>query len=194
MTDNSMKIIVAITGASGTEIGIRTIEELKKSGVEVYTVVSDAAKMVMKYESKDLDASMKRIEANSRKVYGEKDIAAPIASGSFKVDGMIVVPCSMKTLASIACGFSNNLITRAADVQLKQKRRLVLVPREAPLNSIHLENMLKLSNLGVWIMPPMMCFYNKPKTVDDMVSNTVGRILDAFEIENKLYKKWGDKQ
>lgn len=190
-----MKIIVAITGASGAEIGIRTIEELKKSGVEVHTVVSDAAKMVMEYESKGLDASMKRMEANSRKVYGEKDIAAPIASGSFKVDGMIVVPCSMKTLSAIAHGYSYNLVTRAADVQLKQKRKLVLVPRESPLNSIHLENMLKLSNLGVWMIPPMLCFYNKPKTVDDMVSNTVGRVLDAFEIEhNKLYKRWGDEK
>ncbi len=189
-----MRIIVAITGASAAEMGVRTMEELKKSGVEVHAIVSDSAKITMKYESEDVDALMKRIKSNSYKVYDERDIAAGIASGSFLVDGMIVAPCSMKTLASIACGFSNNLITRAADVQLKQKRKLVLVPREAPLNSIHLENMLKLSNLGAWIIPPMLCFYNRPKTVGDMVSNTVGRVLDAFEIEHKLYKRWGDER
>lgn len=189
-----MKIIVAITGASGTEIGVRTIEELKKSDVEVHAIVSDSAKIVMEYESENADALMERIKSNSRKIYDEKDIAAGMASGSFKVGGMVVAPCSMKTLSAIAHGYSDNLIARAADVQLKQKRHLVLVPREAPLNSIHLENMLKLSNLGVWLIPPMLCFYNKPKTVDDMVANTVGRILDVFEIGHKLYKRWGDEK
>ena len=144
----------------------------------------------MNYETENFEESMNRITANSHKIYEEKDIAASISSGSFKVDGMIITPCSIKTLSAIANGYSDNLITRAADVQLKQQRALVLAPRENPLNAIHLENMLKLSKLGVWIIPPMLCFYNKPKTIDDMVSNTVGRILDAFKIEHKLYRRW----
>ena len=144
----------------------------------------------MKYETENFEESMKRITENSHKIYKENEIAASIASGSFKVDGMIVAPCSMKTLSAIANGYSENLITRAADVQLKQQRKLVLVPRESPLNAIHLENMLKLSRLGVWIIPPMMCYYIKPKSVNDLTDNAVGRILDAFNIEHDLYKRW----
>ena len=144
----------------------------------------------MKYETDNFDESMKRITDNSHKIYEENDIAANIASGSFKVDGMIVAPCSMKTLSSIANGYSDNLITRTADVQIKQQRKLVLVPRESPLNAIHLENMLKLSRLNVWIIPPMLCYYIKPKSVDELTDNAVGRILDAFDIEHELYKRW----
>ncbi len=144
----------------------------------------------MNYETENFEESMRKITENSHKIYKENDIAASIASGSFKVDGMIVTPCSMKTLSAIANGYSENLITRAADVQLKQQRKLVLVPRESPLNAIHLENMLKLSKLGVWIIPPMMCYYIKPKSVTDLTDNAVGRILDAFGIEHGLYKRW----
>ncbi len=163
---------------------------MKKKGIETHVVVSESAKTVMKYESDNFEESMKRIESSSDKIYAENDIAASIASGSFKVDGMIVAPCSMKTLSAIANGYSDNLVSRAADVQLKQQRKLVLVPRESPLNAIHLENMLKLSRIGVWIIPPMLCYYTKPKSVEDMTDNVVGRVLDAFEVEHNLYKRW----
>ncbi|MFH1126779.1 MAG: UbiX family flavin prenyltransferase [archaeon] len=184
-----MRIIVAITGASGVEIGIRALEELKKAGIETHTILSEAAKLVMKHET-DEKKAMERITRNSDRLYSEKDLDASIASGSYKVDGMIIAPCSMKTLASIATGYADNLVSRAADVQIKQKRTLVLVPRETPLSSIHLENMLKLSNLGVWIIPPVLSFYTQPKTIGDMIANTVGRILDAFGITHKLYRRW----
>lgn len=152
--------------------------------------MSESAKTVMRYEQENFEASMKRIESNSDEMYAENDIAASIASGSFKVDGMVVSPCSMKTLSAIANGYSDNLVSRAADVQLKQQRKLVLVPRESPLNAIHLENMLKLARIGVWIIPPMLCYYTKPESVEDLTDNVVGRVLDAFEIEHNLYKRW----
>ncbi len=152
--------------------------------------MSESAKTVMKYETDNFEESMKRIESSSDKMYAENDIAASIASGSFKTDGMIVAPCSMKTLSAIANGYADNLVSRAADVQLKQQRKLVLVPRESPLNAIHLENMLKLARIGVCIIPPMLCYYTKPKSVDDMTNNVVGRVLDAFEIEHNLYRRW----
>ncbi len=152
--------------------------------------MSESAKTVMKYEQENFEESMKRIESNSDKMYAENDIAASIASGSFKTDGMIVAPCSMKSLSAIANGYADNLVSRAADVQLKQQRKLVLVPRESPLNTIHLENMLKLARIGVWIIPPMLCYYTKPKSVEDLTNNVVGRVLDAFDIEHNLYKRW----
>lgn len=184
-----MRIIVALSGASGMEIGVRLAEELNKNKAEVHAVVSAGAKEVMKHECRD---GLKRIGECASRVYGEDDIGAAPASGSFKADGMIVAPCSMKTLASIACGYSSNLVGRAADVSIKQKRKLVLVPREIPFSSIHLENMLKLSNLGVFIVPPVLGLYHEPKKIGDVVDYVVGRILEVFGIEHDLYRKWGE--
>lgn len=169
---------------------MQIIEELKKADVETYVIISEAAKVVMEYETDNLEKSMERIRSSAYKIYDEKNIAASIASGSFSADGMIIAPCSMKTLSSVANGYADNLVSRAADVQIKQKRKLVLIPRETPLNSIHLGNMLKMSDIGAWIIPPMLCFYNAPKTIDDMISNTIGRVLDVFSIEHTLYRRW----
>lgn len=185
-----IKLIVAITGASGTVLGARLLMELKKSCVETHTIVSNGAYEVAKHELSDLKNVKNIIKSNSTHIHDESDIAACIASGSYKTDGMIIAPCSMKTLSSVANGYSDNLISRAADVCIRYKRKLVLVPRETPLNSIHLENMLKLSRLGVWILPPNLSYYQNPKTLDDMNDFIVGKMLDCFDIDHKLYKKW----
>lgn len=135
---------------------------------------------------------VENIKALADCCYEEGDLAAPLASGSFKSNGMIIAPCSMKTLAAIACGYTENLITRTADVMIKEKRRLLLMVRETPLSPIHLENMLKLANLGVTIMPPVPAFYINPETVDDIINQTVGRALEQFGLEIKGLKRWGD--
>lgn len=185
-----MKLVVAITGASGTILGLRLLLELKKKGVETHTIVSEGAYDVAKHELGDLKSIKSRIESCTTHIHEESDISACIASGSYMTDGMIIVPCSMKTLSSVANGYSENLVSRAADVCIRYKKKLVLVPRETPLNPIHLENMLKLSRLGVWILPPNVSYYHKPKTLDDMTDFIVGKMLDCFDIDHKLYKKW----
>lgn len=174
-----MKILLAITGASGAAYGLRLLEVLRQKGMQTECIVSDAAKKIIKHEGLKIP-----------KCYGEKDIEAPFSSGSFNLDAMVVVPCSMKTLSAIASGFSHNLITRSADVAIKEKRKLILVPRETPLSAIHLENMLKLAKLGVVILPAMPGFYHMPKKIEDLVDFMVGKILDSLGIENELYKRW----
>lgn len=185
-----MKIIVAITGASGAIIGAKILEALREKKIETHTILSEGAKEVLKHEAENADEEIARIKKASSFFYGEKEFSSPIASGSFKTDGMIIAPCSMKTLAAIAHGYSDNLITRAADVCIKQKRNLALVPRETPFSPIHLENMLKLSNLGVWIIPAVYGLYFKPKSIDDIESYLAGKALEAFGIEHKLYRGW----
>ncbi|HHY04506.1 MAG TPA: UbiX family flavin prenyltransferase [Thermoanaerobacterales bacterium] len=185
-----MKLIVAITGASGAIYGIKLLEELKKNKIESHLTISDWGKTTIKAET---DYSLEEVKSLADYFYEHNDLAACISSGSFKIDGMVIVPCSMKTLSSIASGYSHDLISRAADVSIKEKRKLVLVPRETPLNPIHIENMLKLSKIGVTIMPPVPAFYTKPKTIEDIVLNTVGRILDQFGIEIKSLKRWSGK-
>ena len=151
--------------------------------------MSENAKKVIEYESGDV----RKILAHFRKygkVYDENEIDAPTASGSSLYDAMVVCPCSMKTLSAIANGFSYNLITRSADVMINEKRKLILVPRETPISSIHLENMLKLSKIGVIILPPILSLYHKPKKVEDMVDFVAGKVLDLLGVENKLYKRW----
>jgi 4-hydroxy-3-polyprenylbenzoate decarboxylase len=176
-------ILVAITGASGTVYGVRLLEVLRKLGVETSCVVSDAARKLIKHEVG---------EANIlRDCYSEDDLEAPFSSGSYGLDAMVIVPCSMKTLSAIANGYSSSLITRSADVLIKENRKLILVPRETPLNAIHLENMLKLARLGVTILPAMPAYYHKPEKVSDLVDFIVGKILDSLGIENSLYKRWG---
>lgn len=183
-----MKFIVAITGASGVEIGKRVAEFLS-NGHEVHLIVSNAATTVAKYElgSENFVTASKNIFT-----YNENQIEAILASGSNKFDGMIVAPCSMKTLSAISNGFAYNLIVRAADVCIKEKRPLVIVPRESPLSPIHLENMLKLSKLWVFIVPPIVQFYSaKEKT--EQIDCVCGKILDCLNIEHKLSKNWRSK-
>lgn len=188
------KYIIGITGASGSIYAVRLLEVLLAGGHEAHLVVTDNGRRVLSFE---MDCSERvvytRLDSlgGSLKIYDVDDIFAPIASGSFKTDGMVVIPCSMSTLGEISCGTSKNLLGRAADVCIKEKRKLVLVPRETPLSSIHLKNMLCLSEAGVTILPAMPAFYNKPVHIEDMVDFVAGRVLSSLGIENKLYKEWG---
>lgn len=181
-----MRLIVAITGASGIIYGKRFLEEAKKRKFEVHLVVSDAAEKVARSELGDVDWSML-----ATKVYAPDDLTAPIASGSFRVDAMVIVPATMKTLGALSSGYCDDLISRAADVQLKEGRRLLIVPRETPLHAIHLENMAKLSRMGVTVLPAMPGFYHGPKTVDDLVDFIVGKMLDQLGVEHDLFRRWG---
>jgi flavin prenyltransferase len=182
-----MKLIVALTGATGAIYGVRLLERLREAGAETHLVISRWGARTLLHET---PYSRAQVEALATVVYAPGDMGAAISSGSFRTDGMIVAPCSAKTLAAIAHGFGENLIHRAADVMLKERRRLVLALREAPLSDIHLENMLKLSRMGVVILPPMPAFYNHPRTVDDVVDHTVARMLDQFGIEVAATARW----
>ncbi len=179
-----MKILIAITGASGMPYAARLIEALKELNIDYSGVISKPALKIFREEAGDKIALIQDF-------YGEEEIEAPFSSGSSSADAMVIIPCSMKTLSAIACGYASNLITRSADVMLKERKKLILVPRETPLNSIHLENMLKLSNLGAVILPAMPAFYPSPESIDDMLSFIAGKVLDALGIENNLYKRWG---
>lgn len=181
---------MAISGASGAIYGIRILEELKKEQVETHLVVSEWAENTIKTET---DYALAEVREMASFCHEENNFYAPMASGSARFNGMIVAPCSMKTLAAIANGYTDNLINRAADVMIKEKRPLVLMVRETPLNPIHLENMLKLARLGVTIMPPVPAFYNKPETTEDIVTQTVGRVLDQFDIQLSSLKRWGQE-
>jgi 4-hydroxy-3-polyprenylbenzoate decarboxylase len=185
-----MRIVVGITGGSGALYGLALLKALRELGIETHLVVSDMGEQVMLHECGIEPFELKCL---ADFYYDNKNLAASIASGSFKTDGMIIVPCSMKTLAGIAHGYSDSLLTRAADVVLKEGRRLVLLPREMPFGAIHLENMLTLARLGVRIMPPNPGFYSHPKTIEDIVDIVVGRILDQFDIEHSLLKRWGEE-
>ncbi|WP_134702821.1 non-oxidative hydroxyarylic acid decarboxylases subunit B [Ammoniphilus sp. YIM 78166] len=185
-----MRLIVGITGATGAIYGIHVLEALKACGVETHLILSTWAETTIKLETDYSIEDVKRLASN---VYSSSNLAASVSSGSFRTDGMIIAPCSMKTLSGIAHGYADNLIVRAADVILKEKRKLVLLTREAPLNEIHLENMLKLSRMGSIILPPMPAFYNHPKSIEDIIKHTVARTLDQFDIENSLTKRWLEK-
>ncbi len=182
-----MRVIVGITGASGAVYGVRLLEVLKKSGCEVHAVVTDSGWRVLDYECGLTEAALR---GKVDQLYDIRDIGAAIASGSFLSDAMVVAPCSMKTLSCIAGGIADNLLTRAADVTLKENRRLVLLPRETPLHAIHLENMLKLSRLGVQILPACPGFYHRPQTLDSLVDMMVGKLCDALKIQHTLFKRW----
>ncbi len=174
-----MRLIVAITGATGAIYGVRVLERLRDAGVETHLVMSRWGVRTLQHETSH---SKTQVEALAHAVYAPNDMGAAISSGSFRTDGMIVVPCSAKTLASIAHGYGDTLVHRAADVVLKERRPLLLAVREAPLSEIHLENMLKLARMGAIILPPLPAFYNKPATIDEVVDHTVARILDQFGI------------
>ena len=181
-------MLVAITGASGAILGIKFLEELKKLEIETELIISEKAEIIIKTET---EYDIKEVRELAIKNYEVNDLTAAPASGSYKVDKMVVIPCSMKTLAAVANGYSDNLISRVADVMIKERRRLILVVRETPLNAIHLENMLKLTRLGVVIFPPIPSFYHKPQNVDDIIKHTIGRIFDQAEIKIDI-KRWGD--
>lgn len=181
------KIVVGITGASGSIYAIRLLEVLHELGHELHVVVTDSGQQVIEYEC---GKTLKDLEKISAKVYDVHNIGAAIASGSFLVDAMVVVPCSMKSAAAIATGVTDNLLTRAADVTLKEARPLIVVPRETPMHAGHLENLLKLTHLGARILPACPGFYHKPQTLDDVINIMVGKICDALHIETNLFKRW----
>lgn len=195
--------MVGITGASGSIYGIRLIESLLEMDYEVHLVITEAGWRVLKEElgfvatrrAAALEQHFGDALAASKLIFHPNaDIGASIASGSYRVQGMVIVPCSMGTLASISHGISDDLMTRAADVMIKENRKLLIVPRETPLHAIHLENMLTLARLGVRIIPAMPAFYNKPQSMDEMINFLVGKILDSMEIDHDLYRRWGDEQ
>ena len=182
-----MRLIVAITGASGVIYGKRFLEALKEKNVETHLIISKAGEKMLQYE---LGVARRDLERLASHVYDEDLLTAPIASGSFITDGMAIIPCSMKTVAGIAHGYSENLILRAADVTLKEKRKLIIVPRETPLNAIHLRNLLELAMQGVAVIPAMPAFYHKPEKIEDLVDFIVGKVLDTLGIEHNLFKRW----
>jgi len=192
--------IVAVTGASGSIYGIRLIEGLLKSKHKVYLVISKQAFSIIKIETginwtgntaSEIEKKIQKyFSSENIKYYSENNLSAPFSSGSFITDGMFVVPCSMKTLSGIANGYANSLIERAADVMLKEGRRLILSPREMPFSAVHLENMLKLARLGVKIIPPIPAFYHKPKNIKDIIDFVVGKILDSAEVRHNIFKRW----
>jgi 4-hydroxy-3-polyprenylbenzoate decarboxylase len=182
-----MRLVVGMTGATGAIIGVRVLQALRTLEVETHLVVSQWARATIEMET---DYSVRDVRELAHKVYGPKDQAAAISSGSFRTDGMLVVPCSMKTVAAIRIGYGDGLIARAADVTLKERRRLVLVPRETPLSEIHLENMLALSRMGTVIVPPMPAFYHRPENVEEIVDHIVARVLDQFGLELPHTRRW----
>ena len=182
------RLIVGLSGSSAVIYGIRLLQKLaEREDIEVHLVISQAARMTIGIES---DYSAEQVEALADVVHNPKNIGASIASGSFKTAGMVVVPCSMKTLSAIANSYADNLIVRAADVVLKERRRLVIVPRETPLHTGHCELMLKASQIGAILCPPAPAFYTKPKTIDDIVDHSVARILDLFDIDDDHAERW----
>lgn len=193
--------VVAITGASGAVYGLRLIEELLKRGDDVVVIISPSGFLVLKHETglqlkgpaSEIAVKLKRYFGKTKgriSYYASDNISAQLASGSSLVRDMIICPCSMGTLARINCGISSNLIERTADVVLKEKGKLILVPRETPFNQIHLKNMLSLSQAGAYIIPAMPGFYHSPRKIEDLIDFVVGKVLDAMGIENKLYKRW----
>ncbi|WP_454784973.1 UbiX family flavin prenyltransferase [Legionella sp. WA2024007413] len=181
------RIIIGITGASGMIYGIRLLELLRSTDIETHLIVSKSAQLTRKYET---NLSLTDLKALADVYHSWNDIGASIASGSFQTMGMIIAPCSMKTLAEIAHGTANNLIGRAADVTLKERRRLVLMPRESPLHLGHLQNMVSLTQQGAIMCPATPAFYTKPETIDDIINYSVGRILDLFHIDVGIVTRW----
>ncbi len=184
------RIVVGISGATGIVYGTRLLEALRAIRVETHLVTNRAGELTRAYET---SLSGRELREKADVTYGINDVGAAIASGSFRTLGMIVAPCSMRTLAEVATGVTTSLLTRAADVCLKERRRLVLLAREAPLTSVHLRNMLTATEAGAIVFPPVPAFYTKPATLDDMVDHTVGRVLDLFDLESNLVRRWGER-
>lgn len=185
---NEKRIVVGITGGSGVIYGIRMLEKLKELEVETHLIISKWGEKTMLVETPYTLDEVKKMAT----VYYENDnLAASISSGSFRVDGMIIAPCSMKSLAEIATGVTSDLVTRSADVMLKERKKLILMTRESPLNLIHIRNMETAALAGAVIFPPVPAFYNKPQTIDDIIDQTVGRVLDQFDLTPDWIKRWG---
>lgn len=180
-------MVIGVTGASGVVYGKRLLEVLRGKKVETHLIVSKAAEKVIKHE---LGMDKRDFVKLATRVYDVDDLTAPLMSGSFRTDGMVIMPCTMKTLAGITHGFADNLILRAADVALKERRRLVVVPRETPLSVIHLQNLLRAAELGVCVVPAMPAFYYKPREIGDLVDFVVGRVFDCLGLEHSLFKRW----
>ena len=183
-----LQLIIGISGATGVIYGIRLLEALHQAdGIETHLIITSAAKQTIVYET---DYTIAQVSALASYVYNNRDIGAALASGSFRTDGMVIAPCSIKTLSGIANSYADNLLVRAADVVLKERRRLVLVMRETPLHLGHLRLMTAVAEYGAVLMPPLPAFYPRPQTIDDIVNQTVGRILDQFNIEANLFSPW----
>ncbi|WP_273029473.1 UbiX family flavin prenyltransferase [Massilia timonae] len=188
MAERPRRIIIAITGATGATYGVQLLRRLNATpGVETHLVVSDAASLTLHQE---LGLQRRDAEALAHVVHRNRDVGASIASGSYQADGMVIAPCSMKTLAAVAHGFSDNLVTRAADVILKERRRLILMVRETPFNLAHLRNMTAVTEMGGIVFPPLPSFYHRPATIADMVEHTVDRVVDLLGIENAQAARW----
>ena len=182
-----MKLVVGISGGSGVIYGVRLLEVLKQLKVETHLIMTQAAKETLVLET---DYAVTKVESLASHSYRIGDISASLASGSYQTDGMVIIPCSMKSLAGIAVDYEDNLLLRAAAVTLKEGRKLVLVPREAPLTTIQIENLLRVSRAGAIVLPAMPGFYNRPKSLEDLVDHVVGKALDVLGVEHDLYKRW----
>ena len=188
MVEASKRLVVGISGASGVIYGLEMLRVLKGLGYESHVVLTERACSNFLLET---DHSLEEVEAAAGKIYDDTDLAAPISSGSFITRGMVVIPCSIKSLSGIANSYNVNLLTRAADVTLKERRTLILVVRETPLHQGHLELMLSAASRGAVILPPVPAFYHRPKTITDLIHHTVGKVLDCLNIEHQLFQRWG---
>jgi 4-hydroxy-3-polyprenylbenzoate decarboxylase len=188
LASGSNRLIVGISGASGIVYGVRLLQLLQQTPIETHLVMSKSAELTLGYE---MDIKLKAVHALADQVYSVKNVGASIASGSFPTRGMIVAPCSVRSMSEIASGITSSLLTRAADVVLKERRKLVLMVRETPLHTGHLRSMLALSEMGAIIAPPLPAFYNRPQSIDELVDHTVGRVLDLFDIDAGVVKRWG---
>ena len=185
------RLVVGISGATGAIYGIRLLESLSKSDVETHLVISTSAEKTIRMET---SWTLEQVKALATVTYSMEDVGADISSGSFHAEGMVVIPCSIKSLSAIANSYNENLLIRAADVALKERRKLVLVVRETPLHRGHLSLMLDVADAGGVILPPIPAFYFLPKTLDDIINHTVGRVLDVFEIDHRLFNRWGSQK
>jgi 4-hydroxy-3-polyprenylbenzoate decarboxylase len=183
-----MRLIIGISGATGSIYGTRLLEILKKKRIETHLIITSTAKKII---LKETSYPIEGIKNLASCVYENEELDAPISSGSFKTDGMVVIPCSIKTLSGIAHSYNDNLLIRAADVMLKERRKLILVVRETPLHQGHIELMLRAARIGAILLPPMPAFYFQPKTIDDLINHTVGKVLDLFQIDHHLFERWG---
>jgi 4-hydroxy-3-polyprenylbenzoate decarboxylase len=185
------RLTVGISGATGAIYGIRLLEVLAKSNVETHLIITEAAQKTILMET---DWKIEKVKSLAKVTYDIQDIGADIASGSFESEGMVIIPCSIKSLSAIANSFNVNILIRAADVAIKEKRKLILVVRETPLHKGHLTLMMTLADMGVIILPPIPAFYHHPKTIDDLINHTVGKVLDLFGIDHHLFERWGSSK
>jgi 4-hydroxy-3-polyprenylbenzoate decarboxylase len=191
MAETHQKIVVALSGASGVIYGVRLLQILRDMPVEVHLVMSKSAEVTLAYET---DLKVAQVKALADHCHNIGDMAAPLSSGSFKTLGMIVAPCSVRSVAEMASGVTTSLLTRAADVILKERRRLVLMVRETPLHLGHLRNLSALTEMGAIIAPPVPAFYNRPKTIEDIIDHNLGRVLDLFGLDTGKVKRWGEEE